>query len=133
MVGSHLDGQGHVELQYVGLWGSVCDDFFDLNDANVICRELGYPKAENAHPFAQFGVAERFIWLDDLACYGNESQLNDCPNTVWGTHDCFATEAASVTCSGMYVCTCVRTNRYYCVPLFQDSTSGMYIRAFNCN
>ena len=100
--GSHLEGQGHVELLHIGLWGSVCDDFFDLNDAHVICRELGYPQAEDAHSFSQFGVAERFIWLDDLACYGNESRLNECPGTTWGTHNCFAFEAASVTCSGVY-------------------------------
>ena len=102
LTGGHLEGQGHVELLYVGLWGSVCDDFFDLNDAHVICRELGYQQAEDAHPFAQFGFADGFIWLDDLACYGNESRLSDCPGTNWGTHNCFASEAASVTCSGVY-------------------------------
>ena len=100
LVDSHLEGQGHVEVLYVGHWGSICDDFFDLNDANVICRELGYSKAENAHSLSQFGLAQRFIWLDNLACYGNESQLIECPNIVWGVHNCFAIEAASVTCSG---------------------------------
>lgn len=101
MVGGHLDGQGRVELLYAGVWGSVCDDFYDLNDANVICRELGFSGAENAHALAQFGLAVGFIHLDDLSCYGNETQLNDCPNIVWGVHNCFATEAASVTCTGI--------------------------------
>ena len=103
MVDGHLEGQGHVELLYAGVWGSVCDDFFDLNDANVICRELGYSGAENAHPFSLFGFPDRFIHLDDLACNGNESQLVDCPGIVWGVHNCFATEAASVTCTGTTV------------------------------
>lgn len=100
MVDGHLEGQGHVELLYAGVWGSVCDDGFDLNDANVVCRELGYSGAENAHALAQFGLADRFIHLDDLSCYGNETQLDDCPNVVWGVHNCFAIEAASVTCTG---------------------------------
>ena len=91
--------EGRVEVYHNGTWGTVCDDGWDLNDAQVVCNELGYGYATAAEHRAFYGPGSGQIWLDNVNCFGNESTIRNCSHNGWGSHDCSHGEDASVKCT----------------------------------
>ena len=92
--------EGRVEIYHGGEWGTVCDDFWDVNDAKVVCRQLGHTGG-TAFKFGHFGPGSGKIWMDDVACLGSESKLKDCPFAGWEIEDCVHGEDAGVSCRGI--------------------------------
>ena len=88
-----------MEIFYNGNWGTVCDDGWDINDASVVCRQLGFPNVNGAPRSARFGAGSGQIWLDNVGCSGNESSIVNCWHMGWGVENCVHSEDASVICS----------------------------------
>lgn len=94
-----IASQGRVEVMHNGDWGSVCDTEWDLEDANVVCLQLGYDGAKAAPGRASFGEGTGKIWLSTIQCVGNESAIADCEHDGWEIKNCSHSKDASVVCN----------------------------------
>lgn len=89
-----------MEVFYQGVWGTVCDTFWDLEDANVICHQLGFGPATAAPERAAFGEGKGQIWLNWVRCQGNENSISDCSHNGWGNaRGCDHGDDAGAICS----------------------------------
>ena len=90
--------EGRVEVFHNGSWGTVCDDYWGIEDARVVCRSLSYRDSLSAPSQARFGQGSGPIWMDNVNCSGIEAHIFDCPHNGFGNHDCNHGEDASVVC-----------------------------------
>lgn len=110
--------RGRVEVRSNGVWGTVCDDNFDVSDGKVICRMLGFSTATNVFTSSNPGETPAAmaspqlarltlcldptgtgkIWLDELRCLGSETDIFSCRHAGLGTNNCGHTEDAGVQC-----------------------------------
>ena len=98
LVNGSRDREGRVEIFYNGEWGTVCNDHFDIRDAEVICRMMGFPGAATAEGRFGAGNSSQKIFLDDLWCSGNEASIASCSFRRWGSHNCGHNKDAGVVC-----------------------------------
>ena len=121
-----------MEVYHNGEWGTVCDDGWDLNDAQVVCNELGLGDAVVATDRAFYGQGLGQIWLDELGCAGTEWTIRNCSHRGWGrVYRCIHFKDAGVKCSsGMYLYFIY----YFCFVLvhsFKIVCTKIHYRMFN--
>ena len=96
---STSESRGRVEVAYNGSWGTMCDQGWDINDATVVCRMLGYDGALEATGAAWFGEGCGEIMLSNVDCSGTEGNLADCVHDGLSAHQCGHHEDAGVICN----------------------------------
>ena len=96
--------RGRVEVCIEGRYGTVCDDFWDNQDASVVCRQLGFSPygaialTDTSQPISE-GAA--LILLKDISCNGDEPNILNCTYNTMPNYFCGTLEDAGVVCQGM--------------------------------
>ncbi|XP_023207060.1 scavenger receptor cysteine-rich type 1 protein M130-like, partial [Xiphophorus maculatus] len=90
---------GRLEVKTNQSWSSVCEKDFDLQDAEVVCREIscGPP---SVHQGSLYGEAEAPVGSREFLCEGSESALLNCSSRKSsGRNSCSPGQAVGLTCS----------------------------------
>ena len=99
LVGGATPLEGRVEIFLLGQWGTVCHYHWDLADATVVCRQLGYLRAVGAPRNSFFGAGSGPSWYNYVGCIGTEMHLTECNhNYYYSGSACSHSQDAGVEC-----------------------------------
>jgi hypothetical protein len=103
--GTNDTRRGRLEIYRSGYgWYTVCDDYWDLNDAHVVCREMGFRRASAVRSSTYYGRGQgssRYILDFNPRCSGTEASLRDClsdQSSFWGRGNCAHWEDVGIDC-----------------------------------
>ena len=102
LVNGPYPNQGRLEVVYNGAWGTVCDWGWDIFDAQVICRQLGFPSVvvalDGTDTEELYGYGDGEIFLYELECEGPEANLAQCLYSVPRYSACVHSNDVGVVC-----------------------------------
>ena len=104
---------GRVEVYFAGQWGTICHNGWDNNDAQVVCRQLGFTEGNHLPTSnAYFGRGSRYVAImENVNCVGSESNIASCSINYWGS-SCSHSYDAGVICNHGE---CTRLCMYSCM------------------
>ena len=108
-----------------GVWGTIDNDFWDMQDANVFCNELGMGDAVSISE-GQYGQSYVTQWVG-FDCDGTESSLQDCQQGLgsinWDVMDYGSEQNPNYDDAGV-LCSHASTNNNGClyVSIYNIST-----------
>ena len=98
LVNGSAEYEGTIELYYYGLWGTVCADQWDLDGADIVCRDLGFGPAIAARKQEiPYRYIQYYTFCYNLVCTSDELTFESC--WVNFNFDCPGCLAAGVRCA----------------------------------
>lgn len=126
LVGSGGDCAGRLEVFHNGSWGTVRNDLWDIEDAQVVCRQLGCGIALTDHVLTWFGPGTGPIWLKQVECKGKEVALLDCKFQFSKEGENGHQEDVGLVCSGSVQISAV-FNFFCCfIPFSVDAHANFF-------
>ena len=104
LVGGPHRCEGRVEVERNGEWGTVCDDSWNMKDAEVLCRELGCGAAKgtpSGNLYKPLADEKQKIFIREVNCNGTEDELIKC-DQLEDVYDCSHSEDAGAICESEY-------------------------------
>ena len=83
LTGSNLSSAGTINVLYYGIWGGILSHNVDIRVGHVICRQLGYSRAERILRYPSFGRVIGPLWIWSIQCNGNEIEISQCKVETW--------------------------------------------------
>ncbi|XP_031564287.1 neurotrypsin-like [Actinia tenebrosa] len=97
LAGGRSANSGRLEVRYHGQWGTVCSAGWEMKDAEVVCRMLGYPGVQK-YKTSDFAPVKGIVWLSTILCKGTEVSIVNCKRLAWGNAGCGHFIDVGVTC-----------------------------------
>ena len=82
-------------VKYKDQWGTVCDDDFELVDAQSACHTLGFSGGSYSSHRGPSGPT----WMDNVNCASSTTNFLTCSHRGWGTENCEHYEDVLLTCT----------------------------------
>lgn len=85
-------------------WGAIGTSQWDIQDADVICRQLGFLTAQSATLGGNFSSTHPAppIHIDTVVCTGDERSLSACSYALVSEQGEEFAERAGVKCAGQF-------------------------------
>ena len=100
LIGRPSPNEGLVQVHYNRTWQWVCGEHWDKQDADVVCRWLGYSGSSDVYTNTTRVGDNDTTWINNVQCTGNEDSLFSCVHGGWRNNSCANNRAAGVVCSG---------------------------------
>ena len=89
LTGHNSTFAGRVEVFSHGVWGRVINSpyYWRKKEADIVCRQLGFPEAITAVGYSAFGEGSGPVLMSGVRCLGTEKTLQRCSYQDWVDSD----------------------------------------------